>query len=79
VRCDGSDVSIKTSPLNIIGTNGAQKSQDSFREVVVSFISFGTVLAGSKLEEGHVQPQQVLKCRVVTRQETLPQRFDVFR
>jgi hypothetical protein len=54
VRSDSGNVSVETAPLDIIGANGTEKAQDSLGETIVSFISFGAVLAGNELEEGHV-------------------------
>jgi hypothetical protein len=79
VRGDSRDVPVEAAPTNIIGANGTQKAQDSLGEAIVSFVPLGAVLAGNKLEEGHIHAQQLLKCRIVARQKALPQRFDAFR
>jgi hypothetical protein len=65
--------------MDIVGTNGAQKAQNSLSEAIVSFVPLGAVFAGNKFEERQVHPQQLLKCCIVARQKALPQRFDVFR
>jgi hypothetical protein len=65
--------------MDIIGTNGTQKAQNSLGEAIISFVALGAVFAGDKLEEGHIHAQQFLKCFIVARQKALPQRFDVFR
>jgi hypothetical protein len=65
--------------MGIVGTNGAQKAQNSLSKAIVSFVPFDAVFAGNKFEERQVHPQQLLKCCIVARQKALPQRFDVLR
>jgi hypothetical protein len=65
--------------MDIVGTNGTQKAQNSLGEAIVSFVPLGAIFAGNELEERQVHPQQLLKCYIVARQKALPQRFNVLR
>jgi len=79
VRRHSSNVPIETAPMDIVGANGAQKAQNGLSEAIVSFVPLGAVLAGNELQERQVYRQQLLKCSIVARQETLPQRFNMLR